>query len=212
MRSLYFIFLFIPLLVCAQEPLYCLPKNFYALEQKKDIRIIRGHTFKLGQVELLGAAIGLTSRKVLVHNSPATTYENYCTWYFNEGNPLAEKDFNHYYVTNPKSLDTDSGPKEYRQVLSDQFAQTPISFLNCIEKYKYLAMGCNGQMHRGPTVFGMLLSFSGCQPAHAAEIVNTLWGLNGVSADVRLSIITEAYRMGTEDTAMRLRMQQAFKP
>jgi hypothetical protein len=103
-----------------------------------------------------------------------------------------------------------SGPAEYRAVLQDQFAKAPISFLSCLENNKILIMGCNAQMHRGPTVFGMLLSFSGCSAEHSAEIVNSLWGLNGVKAEVRLAIIDEGRKLGDEDPNARLRLQRAF--
>lgn len=198
----------------AQEPAYCDPKIFLSKESTKLNTLIRDHIFKFDDTIILGAAVGLTPSLNIIayatNNSNVTSAENYCTWYFNEGNENATVKFNHFYVENPKNLTVTSGPAEYRQILQDQFAKSSISFLSCIEQHKYLAMGCNGQMHRGPTVFGMLLSFSGCSATQSAKIVNSLWGLNGVKAEVRLAIIEEGYKLGNEDPDARLRMQKAF--
>lgn len=198
----------------AAEPAYCNPKNFMAKEVDPHESIWRDHAFQMGKVLILGGAIGYSnSRKVaeFVENySDASEADKYCTWYFNEGNDNAAAKFNHFYVTNPKKVTVTSGPKEYRQVLKDQFAKSKTSFLSCIEKHKILVMGCNGQMHRGPTVFGMMLSFSGCSSKNSLAIVNDLWGKNGVKPEVRQAIIEEGYKMGSEDPQARLRMQKAF--
>ncbi|MBC7458344.1 MAG: hypothetical protein H7235_08710, partial [Bdellovibrionaceae bacterium] len=176
----------------AAEPTYCNPKNFIAKEVDPHESILRDHAFQMGQVLIVGGAIGYSnSGKVIefVENySDASPVEKYCTWYFNEGNDNASAKFNHFYVTNPRKVTVTSGPKEYRQVLKDQFAQAKTSFLSCIEKHKILVMGCNGQMHRGPTVFGMMLSFSGCSSKNSLSIVNELWGQNGVQPEVRQAI------------------------
>ena len=200
--------------VQAFEPAYCNPQNFLNKEIDPDDSILRDHAFKLGQVMVVGGAIGYTSAKKVIdfveNYSDATAADKYCTWYYNEGNEDASALFNHHYVTNPKKVTVTSGPKEYRQVLKNQFAQSKNSFLSCVEKHKILVMGCNGQMHRGPTVFGMMLSFSGCSSKNSLAIVNHLWGKNGVKNEVRQAIIEEGYKLGNEDPQARLRMQKAF--
>lgn len=200
--------------VAASEPAYCEPENFFKKEFDPHENIWRDHAFKFGDVVLLGGAIGYSnSRKVAEfaeENSTASETEKYCTWYYNEGNDNAAGMFNHHYVSHPKKLTTVTGPKEYGAVLKDQFAKSKNSFLSCLEKHKFLAMGCNGQMHRGPTVFGMLLGFSGCSSKNALTIVNKLWGKNGVKPEVRQAIIEEGYKLGNEDPKARLRMQKAL--
>ncbi len=174
----------------------------------------RAHLYTLGSVKLLGVAVGGSDTQDLIHfatsHSNTDSLEKYCTWYLNKGDDNAEAAFNHHYVNNPSSLNITTGPAQYRQVLKDEFAKARPNFLNCIEQNKYLAMGCNGQKHRGPTVFGMLLAFSGCSPQNAATIVNKVWGLNGVKPEVRLAIINEGKLLGDEDPEARDRMQKAF--
>lgn len=198
----------------ASEPAYCEPENFFKKEFDPREKIWRDHAFKFGDVILLGGAIGYSNarkvREFAEENSTASAAEKYCTWYYNDANDNAAGWFNHHYVSNPKHSTVVTGPKEYRAVLKDQFAKNKISFLSCLENHKFLMMGCDGQMHRGPSVFGMLLGFSGCSPKKALTIVNKLWGKNGVKPEVRQAIIAEGYKLGNEDPEARLRMQKAL--
>lgn len=198
----------------AAEPAYCDPENFFQKEIETQAGIWRHHTFKFGNVILLGGAIGYSNPFKVTgfaeENSTVSGAEKYCTWYYNEGNDFASTLFNHFYVSNPQNVTVVTGPQEYREVLKDQFAKSNTNFLSCLESHKYLAMGCNGQMHRGPTVFGMLLSFSGCSSKNSLTIVNKLWGKNGVKPEVRQAIIEEGYKLGNEDPQARLRMQKVL--
>lgn len=198
----------------ADEPAYCEPEVFFKKEIATQSGIWRSHTFQFGDVILLGGAIGYSLPfKVTAfaeENSTASSAEKYCTWYYNEGNDFASTLFSHAYVSNPQNVTVVTGPQEYREVLKDQFAKVNTNFLSCLENHKYLAMGCNGQMHRGPTVFGMLLSFSGCSSKNSLAIVNKLWGANGVKPEVRQAIIEEGYKLGNEDPEARQRMQKAL--
>lgn len=199
----------------AAEPAYCNPSTFFAKEVKHNNKYLeRGHLYQLGQTKLLGVAVGNSRTAEIIKfataNSSADASDKYCTWYLNEGNSDAERVFTHRYVSNPSGLTTTTGPKKYNEVLHNEFANAIPSFLSCAQNHKYIAMGCNGQKHRGPTVVGMLLAYSGCSPQNAATIVNTIWGLNGVKADVRLAIIAEGKKLGDADPEARVRMQQAF--
>lgn len=198
----------------ASEPAYCDPETFFKNEIQTQAGIWRHHTFRFGDVILLGGAIGYSNPFKVTgfaeNNSTATSAEKYCTWYYNEGNDFASTLFNHHYVSNPQKVTEVTGPEEYREVLKDQFAKANMSFLSCLENHKYLAMGCNGQMHRGPTVFGMLLSFSGCSSKNSLTIVNKLWGANGVKPEVRQAIIEEGFSLGNDDPQARLRMQKVL--
>ncbi|MBC7466831.1 MAG: hypothetical protein H7256_12640 [Bdellovibrio sp.] len=198
----------------AAEPSYCNPKVFFSKEVKMSSRIKRAHVYKLGDTLLMGAAVGESDTNDLIQfestHSNAAASNKYCTWYLNEGNSEAEQSFTHIYLNNPKGLTTVSGPAEYGSKLKETFANGPVNFLKCATDHNYIAMGCNGQKHRGPTAFGMLLAFSGCSVENAANIVNTTWGLNGVQAEVRAAIIAEGQRLGDADPEARRRLQQAF--
>lgn len=206
--------LFISQSTFANEPEYCNPETFYTKEIETRSGIWRARTFRFGDVLVTGGAIGYSLpfkvTEFAEENSTATSAEKYCTWYYNEGNDFASTLFSHHYVTNPQKLTAENGAKEYREVLKDQFAKANLSFLSCLENQRYLAMGCNGQMHRGPSVFGMLLAFSGCSSNNALTIVNKLWGKNGVKPEVRQAIIEAGYQLGNEDPEARLRMQKAL--
>ena len=84
------------------------------------------------------------------------------------------------------------------------------SFLSCAENRHYLALGCNSMAHRGPTVFGMLLAFSGCTPEHSLEIVNHIWGQNGVSDETRLTLIQEGATHGKTRPESREHFRELF--
>lgn len=197
------------------EPAYCDPKTFLSKEEKfKENGLNNANRFKLGQVTVVGLAVGNSDAKSLMKyatsNSTADAANKYCTWYYNEGNAEAEKAFTHIYLTNPRDLNTSNGPQEYAEKLVNQFANDKTSFLSCALDHKYMAMGCNGQKHRGPTVFGMMLSYSGCNPERAAKIVNVVWGLNGVKPEVRLAIIAAGKAMGDQNPVQRQQLQSAF--
>lgn len=202
----------------SEEPAYCNPQTFFSNEVKIDEtinkKLKRARMFKLGDVQLVGLAVGNSKNQQVIDlattQSTVEQNENFCTWFLNKGDSAAEASFNHYYMKDPKSLNTETGPVLYREILKNQFANGSPSFLSCLQNHKYLALGCKGQRHRGPTVVGMLLSYSGCSPQNAYTIVNTLWGLNGVKEATRLAIIAEGKKMGDEDPEARRRMQQAF--
>ncbi|AZZ36367.1 hypothetical protein CIK05_06030 [Bdellovibrio sp. qaytius] len=197
------------------EPDYCNPKVFYSKEIKtNNSKLERAHMYQLGQTKVMGVGVGDSKAQDLVNmasqQSTATASDKYCTWYFNEGNSQAESLFTHKYVPNPSGLSPATAAKKYNEALKDEFANSVPSFLSCAQNHKYIAMGCNGQKHRGPGVFGMMLAFSGCSPQNAATIVNTVWGLNGVDAATRLAIIAEGQKLGDADPEARARLQQAF--
>jgi hypothetical protein len=186
------------------EPAYCDPATFSRLEvplakeERKHVK--RLHVFRLGRVTVAGLAVGHSApaavRALAGRFSRAGTGERYCTWYLNDGNPEASRTFNFHYVPNPILLDETRGPAVYLQALDSSFAADAESFLSCAEQHGFLALGCDGMRHRGPTVFGMLLAFSGCAPEHALRIANDFWDLNGVRPAVRLAIIRAAYDRG----------------
>jgi hypothetical protein len=200
----------------SDEPSYCDPDTFFATQLKmKRAGVKRLHIFELGHVKLTGLAVGDsdTSRVIDLAEelSDSKSAEGYCTFYFNDGDYGATQEFEWIKLKNPKSLDEEEVAEKYRKRLDQAFSSGRGSILECMERRQYAALGCDGMKHRGPTVFGMLLSFSGCNPVNSAEIVNRLWGLNGVAPEVRLSAIREGYAMGSERPRLRERYQQLLR-
>ncbi len=200
----------------AREPAYCNKKIF--LSKRMDYQnegLRRLNAFKLGRVTLAGVGIGgseSTSVAELAEKmGQVPESDKYCSWYLNEGNAEAEKIFTHIYMKNPSSLTPAQAAKEYTEKLAESFANRPVSLMYCMEKYGYAAVGCNGQKHRGPTVFGMILAYSGCSPESSADIVNTVWGLNGVPAETRLAVIKAAANFGKQDLSNSVKMRTLFE-
>lgn len=198
------------------EPLYCSLPNLQKMEKPVDPSgLNRVHRYQVGKVDLVGVGVGNSQAqslmKLAVQHPGVQPSVKYCTWYLNEGNSEAEKVFEHEYLTNPRDLSVKSGPVEYHQKLQRYFADGPGTLVSCAVDHSYLALGCNGMKHRGPTVFAMLLAFSGCQPKNAAAIANTLWGLNGVPEEVRLAIAEEGAKMGTAAPLVRKKLRDAFE-
>ena len=213
------------------EPEYCRLEKFLSYEiQEGDDRLIRGHSFQLGQIKLVGMSVGKSSKEsmkklaedasskfltefpeAVLQTTPQTIQEaKYCTWYLHYYNQNAAQVFNWRPVHDPRPLT----PKEVGQIYLDefksQFSIEPISFLSCLEQHHYAALGCHGMLHRGPSVFAMLLSYSGCQPESSLRIVNELWGLNGVSYDTRLAIAKAGYELGFREPEASRRMRNLF--
>jgi hypothetical protein len=207
------LFLF-SIVVSAAEPSYCDPDKFASLginpplayNEIKHIKKLK--MFEVGQVVLAGMAVGksnTTEMENLAESySTKISDNNYCTWFFDgSSNPSATKAFISHPIANPFSLTVASAPSEFMDAVQSSFFQDESSFITCAKKYKYIAMGCTQMQHRGPTVFGMLLAFSGCTAAHSAEIANSAFGLNGLSAALRLAVIQAAYDYGNESPDQR---------
>ncbi|MGE3975054.1 MAG: hypothetical protein AB7F59_11070 [Bdellovibrionales bacterium] len=198
------------------EPAYCNKAFFMQKKIKyKESGLERWSAFKLGRITLAGVGIGNSDSTSVAKAAEALgqvpSSDKYCSWYLNDGNTDAERLFSAIYVSNPRGSTPQKVAKEYIQKLGSSFADAPINFMYCMEKYNYVAVGCNGNRHRGPTVFGMILSYSGCRPESAADIVNTLWGLNGVPEENRLGAIQAAHNLGVQTPAESLKMRQMFE-
>jgi hypothetical protein len=212
------------------EPQYCDPAKFddyeVSLGNFDDLvkeGLVRVHAFHLGKVTLVGAGVGNSKATALIQlaqkyalSSATLTDRKYCTWYLNHPSqvpdPLrdaAVKSFHQKDIyKNPIEMTEDEAVSEFTRVIGSVIDQSPSSFLGCLQDQHYLAMGCNEMMHRGPTVFGMLLAFSGCTPEHSLEIVNQAWALNGVKRKVRLAVIRKAYALGAEHQESRKKFSE----
>jgi hypothetical protein len=182
------------------EPSYCSISAFKNHEVSYSASgLKRLHVYELGKVHLAGLGVGTSSYKAIEKMVQSYSNNNkdqkYCTFYFNQGNIFAAHAFSHHPVPNPGNQSVEKTQKIY----GDEFAEVmsePNNFLSCARSGA-IALGCNSQKHRGPTVFGMLLAFSGCEPQHAADIVNDVWGLNGVPAENRLGAIAQAAELAS---------------
>lgn len=208
----------------AAEPAYCRADTFLRHEVPDAERYLlyRDYIFQVGKVRLVGMAVGDSINYEIkdlaqqnLRTESAQHENNFCTWYFNHTEKDAERDYNWTPVdkpaqdTNPENIKR--GVQKYMQALGGIFDSNQVNMLGCMEKYHYVAMGCDGMKHRGPTAFAMLLAFSGCSAEHSVQIVNTIWGLNGISYQGRLAVAQAAYDLGTKRPESRLRMQNLLK-
>jgi hypothetical protein len=213
------------------EPTYCHPNKFDesefslgAYEEMQRKGLVRAHAFKLGKVTLVGAGVGNSKSQALIdlaeQFAPQAKKKRYCTWYLNHpklDKPdqstriQASKTFIHRDIEkSPVLLNEQEAVEQFSRILEKSFDEGESSFLSCAKEENYIALGCNEMMHRGPTVFGMLLAFSGCSPEHALEITNQVWGLNGVKRKVRLAIIKKAYSWGEMKQESRKKLAALF--
>lgn len=196
------------------EPSFCQPTTFFSKEISSSGNGLRRlHLFKIGKMNLAGLAVGgsnPTSVKALASkHSTAGGNDRYCTWYFNDGNTDAKRSFVWKYVSKPVT-DPQQIVEEYESVLGSSFDQESTNFVQCAENFNYIAMGCDGMMHRGPTVFAMLLAFTGCTPEHSTEIADKLWGLNGVPLETRLAVAKKGFEIGNAHSESRAKLVQLF--
>lgn len=213
------------------EPRYCSPAYFDEAEVQlealglpdsvvNDKTLVRTHVFRLGKVTLVGVGVGDSkpaALKALAQKlAPQAVKSKYCTWYLNHPKNASEKEKVEASKTfvfkdipkNPREMTVSEAEEVIPLLMDTVFDQDPISFLSCASEQHYVAMGCNGMKHRGPTVFGMLLAFSGCTPEHALEITNQVWGLNGVKRKVRLAAIKKAFEQGGERAESRKKLAE----
>jgi hypothetical protein len=170
------------------------------------------HAFHLGDVTLVGLAVGESKPDSVASlaTSLATSLtpdQDSCTFYYNDGNDEASARFNHYNLPKPIGDDFVGMTAQYTQIISKIFDTATPSFLSCANTAHYIAMGCDGMKHRGPTVFAATLAYSGCSPQHATDIVDSIWGTNGIKPEMRVAITTWAASVGaahpTESAQLR---------
>lgn len=196
------------------EPAFCEPAAFGQKEVTLTTPGIANlHAFKLGSVMLAGLGVGdsdVASVEALAKaQAPSlTAAEKSCTFYYNDGNDAAKTAFNWYYVSKPSGSSYASKVTEYSKVLGNVFDASPTSFLSCASAHKYVAMGCDGMHHRGPSVFAAVLAYSGCSPEHATAIVNAVWGENGIEPQMRIEIAKWAADLGAQHPEQSSQLRQ----
>ena len=198
-----------------EEPAFCELSEFLKTEDplfRDNPKLIRARGFRLGDVTLVGLSVGRSEVKEVIELAHShdrlkdIAGKNYCTWYLHYPTPSLSYFLNSLYamqkfnfapiLRNPKDLSAAQAVAEVMSSLEGVFSGENPSFLGCLTENKFLAVGCQGMAHRGPTVFGAVLAFMGCSPQHSAEIVNALWGLNGVAFEVRKAVLEAAYELG----------------
>ncbi len=199
------------------EPFYCSFDQFSKLEVSSPVqtnKIYRLHIYKLGAVNLVGMAVG--SSNVQQMKNLASFYDQkldqdkFCTWYLSDSNNTAINVFISHPIPDPFTISESEAPAVFMEAVQTSFFDDTLNFIYCAKKYYYIALGCDAQKHRGPTVFGMLLAFSGCTPEHSSEIVNTIWGLNGLTYNYRLDVINAAYDFGSKNNDKRIELLNIF--
>ncbi len=201
-----------------QELPYCNPATF----KKKEIKYKGGrvpdrlHVFQLGAVKLAGLGVGNSDtadvQKMARYYAPTlTAADKFCTFYLNDGDSGAGKAFNWYNIPNkPTGSDYNKRIKEFSAILGNVFDKSTPSFLSCAEKQKFVALGCDGMKHRGPTVFAMLLAYSGCSAANAVTIANGFWGENGITPEMRRRLSGWAIDLAKSHPAESTRLRNLF--
>ncbi|MEO5969156.1 MAG: hypothetical protein ABIQ95_04450 [Bdellovibrionia bacterium] len=207
------------------EPSYCDPSDFLTHEVKIPHEIEQGlrlpHVFKFGQITLAGFAVGKSKAESIQdlahHYAKGELDSGFNTWYLHHKNEEIKKMVNWAPLyKNPTNSNEEQAYFEFRLALKSQFFNSDNNprnnFLSSLEKSKYLAIGCQGMHHRGPSAFAMILAFSGCTPTHSVEIVDRLWGLNGVKYEVRASIAEAGFDLGEIYGEERKKFQKLFSP
>lgn len=218
--------------VMADDPPYCRIDNYKnaksrhpradnpikMLKHVKKDGLHRLKVFEIGQVKLAGLAVGDSSKKdrgarvralsrELSQGGGSAAWESKkgCVYYTTEDikeevagvfNEIGIHRPNEAPVTEPLRLTEPHLPQ----------------MLSCLQEQRFLALGCNGERHRGPTEFGLMLSIAGCRPEQSLEIVKKFWG-SAISDEVRLGVYRTGYEFGSGRGAeTRRELQTLFSP
>jgi hypothetical protein len=202
----------------AAEPSYCHIDNLEGRSveyQRRAGAPNRFYAFQLGSVKVAGMAVGESDSDDVAAVAMALgrglgSRQNYCTWYVNDGNPEARRRFNWHYLPKPSGSNYDATGDRWMDIVGDEFDHAALNFVDCAVDYGYLAMGCDGMKHRGPTLFAMMLAYSGCTPEHAAEVANRLWGNNGIKTEMRVALARRARALAEAHPDQAARLRAAF--
>ena len=192
------------------EPRFCDVDVFKSLEISTNApNTKRLHCYKIGKLTLCGLAVGGSDAHEVAGFSHASAGDHYCTWYLNQGNKDAEKMFNHEYMRGPYWgwLPFNGVVSSYRKRLDAHWG----NMVQCARLNGYVAMGCDGQRHRGPSVFAAFLSLAGCSPASSEKIASAIWGRNGVPKFTRKDIAGIGFDVGNENPHLRNQLMEVMQ-
>jgi hypothetical protein len=129
----------------------------------------------------------------------------YNTWYFNSGDVDFDshkaRELFHYFPVKHNPIYYWS-TKPFLKIRD----QLPL-MVQTAEKYGYLAFGCDGNKHRGPSVFAMFLCLAGIEPKVATKAANEFLGSNFVMSWVRTRIARLGYEYGNQNPELRERLK-----
>lgn len=192
------------------SPKFCDLEAFKALEVSTNApKAKRLHCYKVGKLKLCGVAVGGSDANELASMSPADSLNGYCTWYLNKGNKQAELIFNQEYMRGPYWgwLPFNGVVSSYRERLAGHWG----NMVECARSTGYVAMGCDGQRHRGPSVFAAFLSLAGCSPSESEKIASNIWGLNGVPKFTRKDIAAIGFDVGNANPDLRKQLLEVMQ-
>lgn len=199
----------------AEEPLWCDVDTFEAKYEAtrvglKDIKRLR--EFQIGKLKLVGLAVGGSSANEVLKLSPAPADKKFCTWYLNEGNKHAEEIFHHKYLPGPYMaiLEIFRTTKGIARDYEERLTPFAGAMIDCAESYGYVAAGCDGQFHRGPSEFAWFLGLSGCTAQSALDIANKVFGTNHVPKRTRKAIAQKGVDLGDREPMLRKRLQKVM--
>ncbi len=211
-------------LASADEPRFCDPATF--LNHKINVQnafpartlasLEKLHVFQIGSLKIAGLAVGHSETSAVQEMAQllgqSDERQKYCTWYLNDGDRKKTKIFNWHYLSYPYGDPSDE-IATYVPAMKAMIEDNGVNFIDCAENQNFIALGCDGMAHRGPSAFAMFLSYLGCTPEHSVEIAVTLWGKNGIKNSMRLTLAAEAKKMGQQNSAVRdkfLRLMNAL--
>lgn len=201
------------------EPKFCQLDNFFSLEQREHRDgLVRDRLYQIGGLTLTGLAVGKSSvesmKDLALTQTKATSFreeEKFCTFYLNKGKKEQEEEFNHTYLAKPYFVKNHSKlQRKYATAMRPLLEGNGTNLVSCAKDHGYIAMGCNGQKHRGPTAVAMLLAYAGCSPNNAVNIVNSIWGRNFVLFSTRWKLAKMAYDWGSANPKNREVLQSVM--
>jgi hypothetical protein len=162
--------------------------------------------FRFKNFKLLSAAIGTSADERIIQSCRENSDGDdgfFNTWYFNSGDmdfdTIDAKKIFHWWPVKHNPI-WNWSPKPFEPI-RDQLAW----MISTAEEHGYLAMGCDGNKHRGPSVFAMFLSLAGYEPKIATDIANHFFGSNFVMHWVRARIARLGWELGNQRPDLRLR-------
>lgn len=197
----------------SKEPTYCNPDTFLIrlTELSKRDGFKRGYMYQSGDVSITGVSVGGSETASLMRLAPLHSRDKkYCTFYLNSGDEAHEQLFNHMHFPGPYKFWKSS--TKIANEFEVRFEKILPELMSCMSEYGYVAMGCNGQKHRGPLAYGMLLTFSGCSVESASEIIIRVWGKSKIiESKVRRKVLERGVKLRAKYPEMSKQLQEMME-
>jgi hypothetical protein len=176
--------------------------------------IMGARLFKLEQFVLLCIAVGTSSDKRVINFCKKYSKQSdrgrmhdgkFNTWYFNDGDHdfdqiNAKETFHHFPVKHNPIYAWSTKP--FLPIVNELE-----HMILTAERHGYLAFGCDGNKHRGPSVFAMFLCLAGIPPKEATKAANEFFGSNFVMFFVRKRIAKLGWEHGNKNPELRKRLR-----